>query len=149
MDRAGGWYKKSIQKILIGVGLIIAVVFNADTISIYQHLKSNPESLDKLVTMAERFVDENEGKSLVQQDRSFEEAYTNLTGMINNEINQIQNFGLGWNEVSLYEIDQQGWAVKILGWIVTALAISMGAPFWFDLLRKVVNIRGAGKKPEA
>lgn len=35
-----------------------------------------------------------------------------------------------------------------LGWIVTALAISLGAPFWFDILNKVVSIRSAGKSPE-
>jgi hypothetical protein len=35
----------------------------------------------------------------------------------------------------------------ILGYIITAIAISFGAPFWFDLLSKVVSIRGAGKKP--
>ena len=35
----------------------------------------------------------------------------------------------------------------ILGYILTALAISFGAPFWFDILSKVVSIRGAGTKP--
>jgi hypothetical protein len=37
---------------------------------------------------------------------------------------------------------------KLLGWLLTALAISLGAPFWFDLLKKVINIRGAGGKPD-
>jgi hypothetical protein len=35
-----------------------------------------------------------------------------------------------------------------LGWLLTALAISLGAPFWFDILNKVVSIRAAGKAPE-
>ncbi len=33
------------------------------------------------------------------------------------------------------------------GWIMTALAVSLGAPFWFDLLQSFVNIRNAGAKP--
>jgi hypothetical protein len=33
----------------------------------------------------------------------------------------------------------------LLGWIVTVLAISIGAPFWFDLLNKFVNLRSAGR----
>ncbi len=148
MDRASGWYKRSTQKILIGVGLFIAVLFNADTISIYQNLKSNPQSLEQLVNMAEQFVDENEGRSLAQQDVEFEQAYDKLKSLINNEINQIQNFGLGWNEVTLNDIDERGWAVKILGWIVTAFAISLGAPFWFDLLKRIVNVRGAGSQSD-
>ena len=40
------------------------------------------------------------------------------------------------------------WLVKILGWLVTGLAISLGAPFWFDLLNRLVDLRGAGKRPE-
>jgi hypothetical protein len=38
--------------------------------------------------------------------------------------------------------------IKIFfGWLLAAMAISMGAPFWFDLLGKVVNFRNAGSKP--
>lgn len=39
------------------------------------------------------------------------------------------------------------WLKKIIGWLVTSFALYLGAPFWFDLLNKFVNIRGVGKKP--
>jgi hypothetical protein len=35
----------------------------------------------------------------------------------------------------------------LLGWFVTAIAISMGATFWFDLLGKLVNVRNTGNRP--
>ena len=35
-----------------------------------------------------------------------------------------------------------------LGWLLTAIAVSLGAPFWFDMLKKIVNLRNAGKEPE-
>jgi hypothetical protein len=38
--------------------------------------------------------------------------------------------------------------VKLIGLLLTALAISLGAPFWFDLLNKVISIRAAGRSPE-
>jgi hypothetical protein len=38
--------------------------------------------------------------------------------------------------------------VKLAGWFVTALALSLGAPFWFDTLSKFINIRGTGVKPD-
>jgi len=42
-----------------------------------------------------------------------------------------------------------GWIVqKMLGWTLTALAISLGAPFWFDLLNKIMKVRSSGKVPE-
>jgi len=39
--------------------------------------------------------------------------------------------------------------LKLAGWLLTALAISLGAPFWFDLLNRVVKLRQAGTKPSA
>jgi len=37
---------------------------------------------------------------------------------------------------------------KLLGLLITAIAVSLGAPFWFDLLNKIVNIRAAGRAPD-
>ena len=39
------------------------------------------------------------------------------------------------------------WVLKALGWLITALAVSLGGPFWFELLNRLVDMRGAGKKP--
>lgn len=38
-------------------------------------------------------------------------------------------------------------AIMLAGWLVSGIAIAMGAPFWFDLLSKVVNVRNTGKPP--
>ncbi len=40
------------------------------------------------------------------------------------------------------------WPLKVLGLFVTGLALSFGAPFWFDTLSKFMNVRAAGVKPE-
>lgn len=40
---------------------------------------------------------------------------------------------------------QGGWLSLLLGWVISALAISMGAPFWFDILSKTMNVRNTGK----
>jgi hypothetical protein len=37
---------------------------------------------------------------------------------------------------------------KLIGLLVTAFALSLGAPFWFDMLNKVINIRNAGRAPD-
>jgi hypothetical protein len=37
--------------------------------------------------------------------------------------------------------------LKVIGWLITALALSLGAPFWFQLLNRLVDLRGAGAKP--
>ena len=40
------------------------------------------------------------------------------------------------------------WLVHVLGLILTALAATLGAPYWFALLSKIVGIRGSGPKPQ-
>jgi hypothetical protein len=40
-----------------------------------------------------------------------------------------------------------GWARRIAGWLFTAVAMSLGAPFWFDLLNKFINLRAAAPPP--
>jgi hypothetical protein len=34
--------------------------------------------------------------------------------------------------------------VHLFGWILTGMALMLGAPFWFDQLKKLVNIRSSG-----
>jgi hypothetical protein len=48
-----------------------------------------------------------------------------------------------WN---LYSPNQRGGWETFLGWIITAMAVMLGAPFWFDMLSKIVNLRGTGSK---
>ena len=59
---------------------------------------------------------------------------------------------LGWNvkgggDPRNVPQDAQGWIFKIIGLLVTVFAISLGAPFWFDLLNKIVSIRASGRSP--
>ncbi len=44
--------------------------------------------------------------------------------------------------------DAAGWFTKLIGIIFSAAAAAQGAPFWFDILKKVVNIRGSGASPD-
>ncbi|TKK69392.1 hypothetical protein FC093_08735 [Ilyomonas limi] len=38
---------------------------------------------------------------------------------------------------------------SFLGWIITAFAITLGAPFWFDLLNRFISLRSSGKRPDS
>jgi hypothetical protein len=40
------------------------------------------------------------------------------------------------------------WGLKIIGLALTAVAVSLDAHFWFDVLNKLINIRSVGKRPE-
>ncbi|RME06149.1 MAG: hypothetical protein D6816_08055 [Bacteroidetes bacterium] len=53
--------------------------------------------------------------------------------------------GLGWQPGDL-SVGAEDWTIRIFGWLLTALAISLGAPFWFDILKKIINIRSSGNE---
>ena len=35
----------------------------------------------------------------------------------------------------------------LIGWLITGLAASLGAPFWFDTLKDLLGLRNTGPKP--
>ncbi len=43
--------------------------------------------------------------------------------------------------------DLTGWLLKIIGLLISGVAGAQGAPFWFDILKKLINIRGSGSNP--
>ncbi len=46
------------------------------------------------------------------------------------------------------KIQPGDWWNKIAALALTAFAVSLGAPVWFDLLNRFMNIRAGGKSPE-
>lgn len=64
------------------------------------------------------------------------------------KINELK-IPIGWGEKTIPGLDEFGKAIpgSLLGWLVSILAIYLGAPFWFDVLNKFTNIRGAGSRP--
>jgi hypothetical protein len=56
----------------------------------------------------------------------------------------------GWSKLDPNLLNWR-WSVvfpALCGWALTALAASLGAPFWFDLLQRVMNLRANGRAPE-
>jgi hypothetical protein len=68
--------------------------------------------------------------------------------LLQNDIRNVHHsLGLEWNS---YECDSFMLSCilqSILGWTLTALALSLGAPFWFDLLNKLMKLRGSVATP--
>lgn len=73
---------------------------------------------------------------------------------IQQNLAEIKKLGLpiGWTraegDARSLNISWQGWLLRIIGWLVTALALSLGAPFWFDMLNKFIVVRSTVKPKE-
>ena len=66
---------------------------------------------------------------------------------IKQNVDQLSKLGLplGW---STLPEDATGWIKKVIGLLITTLAVSLGAPFWFDVLKNFSNLRSSGPPPD-
>jgi hypothetical protein len=150
MDRVSGAYKRNVQGWLLVIGFTVAGVTNADTIQMWHQLAGNEELRAAMVERAtatlptmDAVVNHPAADSLTQeQARERYRAASALVSEMDFQLGWSRAEGMGWPE------SWQAGILKILGLLLTAVAISLGAPFWFDLLNKVISIRGAGRSPE-
>ncbi len=131
MDRASGWYKRKTQWIQFFLGLSLVILLNIDSVHIGRTLFAvNSPLRASLVESAKSFVAQPGG-----ENRPIKDVVETISTV---------SLPIGWTEFP--KRDQ--WLTMILGWLITAFAVSLGAPFWFDLLNKFVNVRASGKAPE-
>jgi hypothetical protein len=138
MDRMSGVYKRKLQLISFLVGLGIAVALNADTLTVANALWSDTSLQESIQKRAEIAV--QAGEDGLSKEK------------LNDLLQSLRPLPIGWSSVRAWPephiVDNILWTfLKIVGWLLTALAISLGAPFWFDTLNKFMNIRAAGVKP--
>ena len=154
MERASGWYKKQTQFILVIIGFFVAYCFNVDSIAIAKILMKDKKAREQMVQLAASrqvqysvIIDSmNKNKPTVDttstggpSDKYLQETYKTLK---DDATSAMDILGLN-KSVSPYQKKE----LKFWGWLLTALAISLGAPFWFDLLNKFMKLREGGPKP--
>lgn len=145
MERASDWYKRSTKWWLFGIGLTMAALFNADTIQIYTSLSANSTVRNDFVELAGKFVQTHDSVPTYNQNRSLDQVLPEFKDLAKSYKETIESpLGLGWVGNQL-DLDFSDWVIKILGFILTGISVTMGAPFWFEILKKLISIRsGAG-----
>ena len=53
-----------------------------------------------------------------------------------------------FQDLGRHDVRLEWGPLSLLGWLITALAVKLGAPFWFDLLSTLVKMRASGKPAE-
>ena len=152
MVRASGAYKRNSKGISFCIGLIVAILGNIDTINMVDRLYKN-QSLSGTVNQLANQVVENNSQSITTLNaaNTLEEknnAIQPIKDNINVVIDQIAAFPIGWTLPRDTNISAPAWISRLAGWFVSAIAFSMGAPFWFELLNKFINVRNTGQRPK-
>lgn len=178
MDRVSGWYKRRSHRIIFFLGLGVAITVNADTITIGNTLSYDQAMRESLVTAAQEYAKPNPtptptgggtgatntapatttaapppaSSSQASASKPCERDVNSPECRIERNLAQIKKLGLpvGWDRSDPRTIPDSpgGWLLKVIGWIITAFAVSLGAPFWFDMLNKIMVIRSTVKPHE-
>ena len=164
MDRASGWYKKYTQNFLLAIGLILAILFNVDSITVGKKLWFDKDARSGLISAAGSYVDKHTeapkvpsqpGQSTLTRQELADQMKTTVQAF--NDVSETYLLPVGWHyslaEYRYHVTHPDEWQLihilqQIAGWIITALALSLGAPFWFDLLNKFMVVRSTVKPQE-
>ena len=137
MERVAGWYKRKTQIVLFVIGLGIAISLNVDSIMIGRNLWANPALRSYAVAAAEKYAAANTDK----------DAKPSADAQHALDVLQSLALPIGWNHMkaasSLWDV-----LFLITGWFLTAIAMTLGAPFWFDTLNRFMVIRSTIKPGE-
>jgi hypothetical protein len=143
MDRISGWYKRSTHRLIFWIGLGVALALNINIITIADYLYRNDAARTTLVARAQTAATDT-----AYLQRSYSETMATLDSV---------GLPIGWT---------QGWGAPrrssegasfgvwnfvlapLLGILFTALAATVGAPFWFDALNKMMVVRSTVKPHE-
>ncbi len=167
MTRVTGTLKKKYSRpATLLVAIVVTVFLNADSIALAKYLYSNPDARTKIAMEGYNATNDS---ALIQQVQninfntdtssngaaSMKEIKNTLTKKIadidraKKGLNDVMP--LTWKSGELNNVNGKFSALllfsKITGLLATILAIMMGAPFWFDLLNKISNLRSTGAKP--
>ncbi|MBK7900720.1 MAG: hypothetical protein KA603_01145 [Azonexus sp.] len=145
MDRVSGWYKRNTQVWLFAIAFAAAFVFNVDSLVLVQRLAKDGALTASLVRVAEQQVN---GIVARQDEKSSPELQAKIDE-VNRHIKDLKDLRIpvGWKLDAKGCPEWPGGMLPIFGWLITAMAATLGAPFWFDALSKLVSLRGAGIKP--
>lgn len=159
MERTSDWYKRRVQLWTFLSGILFCAILNIDTLNIAQYLWQNPEARTAYVQAATDIVRSTEADSAVLaslkkqlssgdtlQISKAKQQLDSLNTRIRVQLTQGTSLPIGWEtEQAPKGKEWAYWFKKLAGLIISIGAISAGASFWFDTLKKVINIRNALK----
>ena len=174
MERASGVYNRNVKLVAFWIGVVVTLAINADTFHILERLNKDAALRSSINQVASNVISNNKTKiddclteakklpnpqKLTKQNQCFEDINTGLDNITMPLGWDTSNFPASINEQLAKRVNPLfptkrtpsilGIIKLIFGWLLSAAAIAMGAPFWFDLIGKFINVRNAGQVPES
>lgn len=138
MERVGGWYRRRVQWIVLFFAFAVAIGLNINTVVIVQRLWNDDVLRDAAVSRAGALAEEGDADG--GGEPSFDRALDDIEKGVA-DLNAL-DLPIGWAE----GVRPDSVPTAAVGWLLSGLAFSFGAPFWFDLLSRVAPLRATGAK---
>jgi hypothetical protein len=158
MERLSGAYRRHLKFISIAVGCVLASLLNADTFVVSRALWSDSALRAQMVQVADSTLKAGRPTDSATGQSPKALSADDIKRQLVDTDSALRPLPIGWSfhgDASLAALEQNitskslsYWPLKLLGLFATGLALSFGAPFWFDALSKFMNVRAAGAKPE-
>lgn len=158
MDRVSAWYKRRSQKIILAIAAVVTFVANADTVQLASLLARNATLREALVAQAEAFAQQPPadfaGRTVIDTAIGRIALDSLPVERVRQSIDRINSIGIpiGWQWKAVPNRTPWQWTTsffaKLVGLLITMFAVSLGAPFWFDVLNKAVTVRSSGRSPD-
>jgi hypothetical protein len=159
MDRVSGWYKRYTQRVLVVIGLLLAVAFNVNSVRVARTLWLDRDARQAMVDAAGNYAKEHPAAANQAAPADAGKLKEQLQSNVDvfSQVTTSALLPLGWKHPWHFYEDYFRAAPKdaifaaltiLAGWGMTALAISFGAPFWFDTLNKFMVVRSTVKPQE-
>ena len=133
MDRVSGAYKRNTQAVIAVIAVCVVGILNVDSFKVYKQLTSQGVVAAALASKADALL-----KNGQRPPATLGDAVDNVNARI-----AALPVPIGWHG----DDRVNPWWQKVVGLLVTVVAASLGAPFWFDALSKLANLRSVGAKP--
>jgi hypothetical protein len=144
MARVSGWYKRKTQIIVIVIGVVLVPAINANTIAMAQRMWKDDMIRSAVVAQAQADASAAPpaGKTPAGKTPTADQKLANAA----DNVDKVAKVGIpmGWYGATVPH-GAGGIATAVGGWLLTILAISLGAPFWFDTLSRFSRLRSTGK----
>lgn len=147
--QVGAWYRQRTQLVVGALSLVVVVALNVDTLSLVNQLATTPQLRESLVQRAEAAVAAAAAGAASGSAPPSAEQLGLALQQVRRSADQLQATGLrvGWSQDDFHLLKRSHTAQlqKLVGLLLSALAIALGAPFWFDLLKSLIAVRSVGK----
>ncbi|HEY2514505.1 MAG TPA: hypothetical protein VGI39_26755 [Polyangiaceae bacterium] len=151
MDRVSGTYKRRSHLIAMGLAVLVTVVFNADSVRISQALWADPALRAEIVREAAASMpsaNSPAAHSASPQEGDPPPDFARSSLEVRRLAEEVGGLGMPVGWANWHFPRGAGDAVEwLLGLFATAFAVGFGAPFWFEVLNRLANVRSVGPKP--